>query len=302
MTYKWEKITDNAAFSPRDGAGALSLNNKMWLLGGWNPDLFKDKCVSQVWSSSNGEKWTMECDAPWEPRHIAGYAVFREHMWVIGGDVNQGHYQNDIWCSKDGINWDNVSKDIPWLNRATHHTVVFNDKLWVLGGQEVNHFLKPENPRQNNYYNDVWHTADGRNWTQVTKNIPWTPRGQIMGAVVLNNGMWLLGGGTYNPRSYNNDVWFSQNGADWRRVNRNAPWCPRQFHNTIAFDDKMWVIGGFDGMGDLNDVWYSKDGNVWTELKDTPWAARHAASVFTHNNSLYLAAGFMFNDVWRLTK
>ena len=37
MPYRWEQVTMNAAFAPRDGAGALTLNGRMYLLGGWNP-------------------------------------------------------------------------------------------------------------------------------------------------------------------------------------------------------------------------------------------------------------------------
>ena len=35
--YSWELVTDSAPFAPRDGAGALVFQNKMWLIGGWNP-------------------------------------------------------------------------------------------------------------------------------------------------------------------------------------------------------------------------------------------------------------------------
>ena len=35
--YEWCCVTENVAFAARDGAGALVFQNKMWLLGGWNP-------------------------------------------------------------------------------------------------------------------------------------------------------------------------------------------------------------------------------------------------------------------------
>jgi hypothetical protein len=31
--YRWVKVTENAAFAPRNGAGALVYKGKMWLLG-----------------------------------------------------------------------------------------------------------------------------------------------------------------------------------------------------------------------------------------------------------------------------
>jgi len=33
--YKWHCHTMDAAFEPRDGAGLLSLNGRLWMLGGW---------------------------------------------------------------------------------------------------------------------------------------------------------------------------------------------------------------------------------------------------------------------------
>ena len=35
--YRWTCVTGSAPFAPRDGAGALSFDGRMWLLGGWNP-------------------------------------------------------------------------------------------------------------------------------------------------------------------------------------------------------------------------------------------------------------------------
>ena len=34
--YEWINVTEKAAFAPRDGAGALVFDGRMWMLGGWN--------------------------------------------------------------------------------------------------------------------------------------------------------------------------------------------------------------------------------------------------------------------------
>lgn len=41
--YEWKKITMTAEFAPRDGAGAISYNGKMWMVAGNNmePDVWK---------------------------------------------------------------------------------------------------------------------------------------------------------------------------------------------------------------------------------------------------------------------
>jgi hypothetical protein len=162
--YRWQRVTLNAEFAARDGAGALVFNNRMWLLGGWNPGdkaHFPAKCNSEVWSSLDGAAWKLEVrQAPWEGRHTAGYAVYRGRMWIIGGDAIQRRYQNDVWSSVDGIHWDKEADRVPWAPRVLHYTVVFNDRIWVLGGQTLPGFA----PAAEAFFNDIWTTQDGKTW------------------------------------------------------------------------------------------------------------------------------------------
>jgi hypothetical protein len=122
--YNWVNVTNTVAFAPRDGAGALVFDGKMWLLGGWNP---RDKvnfpriCNNEVFNSQDGVHWhlvkpntfiddSFDSTADWEGRHTAGYVVYDGKMWIIGGDVNQGHYHYDVWNSTDGVKWNYVNK------------------------------------------------------------------------------------------------------------------------------------------------------------------------------------------------
>jgi hypothetical protein len=299
--YQWTHVTDSAAYNPRDGAGAAVLNGRMWLLGGWNPDVYPPySTTNEVWKSIDGAHWTFVRYAPWEQRHFFGNVIFDNKMWVVGGDPNRGHYQPDIWYSADGFNWTQATAAAPWGERCMHYTVLHDGKMWVMGGEKLPQFV-PSEPDM--HYNDVWSSTDGVNWTLVTASAAWSPRGLIGGSVEFNGRMWLLGGGTYSPRSYFNEVWSSADGVDWRLDLAAAPWAPREYHDVAVFDNKMWVLEGWNGDlgGNRNDVWYSSDGVNWTELPDTPWAPRHAASVFVFDNALWMVAGNnMERDVWRL--
>ena len=317
--YEWVNVTNSAAYAPRDGAGALVYNDKMWLIGGWNPAdaaYFPWDCSNDVWSSTDGANWTMvkpqtfrpdEFDSAndWEGRHTAGYVVHQDKMWIVGGDPLQGHYQPDVWNSSDGANWTHVNNGspTPWGQRCLQHTTAFDGKIWVMGGQTVPQYV----PGDEHFYNDVWNSTDGVNWTQVTTEGPmWEPRGQIGGNVVFNGRMWILGGGTYNTpgsptRNYYNDVWSSADGVHWDKHLDNAPWASRQYHEVAVYDGKMWGMEGWDGTSNRRDVWYSDDGVNWTEVPNTPWNPRHAASVYTYDNALWMVAGNnMERDVWKL--
>ena len=114
---------------------------------------------------------------------------------------------------------------------------------------------------------------------------------------------------------------------NWECHLEHAPWSPRQFHETAVFDGKMWAMegvlsldsndipassdivsrhpdkAGWISLQNANDVWYSADGVNWTELPNTPWVPRHAASVFVHDNALWIVAGNnMDSDVWKLVR
>jgi hypothetical protein len=302
--YRWEQVTAGAAFAPRDGAGALVFQDKMWLLGGWNPGdrvHFPRICNSEVWSSKDGKDWTLEGHAPWEGRHTAGYVVLGGKMWIVGGDANQRHYQNDVWNSADGKNWGQVTDKVPWGNRVLAYTVAHEDKIWVIGGQSLPQFA----PAAEAFYNDVWNSSDGLHWKRVLEHAPWTPRGMIGGSAVFRGKIWLLGGGTYDTpkqpqRKFYNEVWSSADGVNWERVLEQAPWHSRQYHEVAVFDDRLWVLEG-SYKGNRNDVWYSSDGVRWQELPKTPWAPRHAASVFVYDKALWMVAGNnMRSDVWKL--
>src|SRR5712692_2677339 len=98
--YTWQQVTAKAAFAPRDGAGALTFQGRMWLIGGWNPGdkkHFPRICNNEVWSSADGKDWRLDKASTflddafdpvrdWEGRHTAGYVVYKDKMWIIGGD------------------------------------------------------------------------------------------------------------------------------------------------------------------------------------------------------------------------
>jgi len=325
LNYQWVNVTTTAAYAPRDGAGALVFRDHLWLLGGWSPAdklYFPRICNNEVWSSKDGSLWTLvkpntfeddtfDSTKDWEGRHTGGYAVYKNKLWIVGGDANQGHYHDDVWNSEDGRDWTWVNKGrgVPWGPRGLHYTLVFKDKIWVMGGQTMPKMV----PSAEVFYRDVWNTMDGIDWMQVRPVEPyWPARGMIGGNVVFNGRMWILGGGTYDTpttpfRRFFGDVWSSADGVHWRHDVKVAPWPPRQYHEVAVFDDRMWVLEGSNEPGvSRNDVWYSADGVNWYELPGTPWGPRHAASVFVHANALWMLGGSdrgkMGKDVWKLAR
>ncbi len=328
MGYHWTLVTNEAAFPPRDGAGALVYQDAMWLIGGWNPeDQVTNPNIAgtnnEVWRSVDGKLWekiksnthvndSFDPAFDWEARHTAGYVVHQDNMWIVGGDSNLGHYQPDVWNSADGRTWTRVLAEVPWAPRILHYTVTHAGKIWIIGGQVVTRRVKLDvwqfkGESSEVCYNDVWNSIDGVNWTRVTEHAPWSPRGQIGGSAVMNGRIWIIGGGTYYT-DYRTDVWSSADGVEWTCHTKQAPWFPRQYHDVAVFDNRLWILEGAatDGSREAcntRDVWYSDDGEHWTELPGTPWMERHAASVFVFKDALWMVAGnHMGRDIWKLEK
>ena len=177
-----------------------------------------------------------------------------------------------------------------WSKRCSFGAVVFDNKMWVMGGYD------------GSYYNDVWSSSDGTSWNSATAG--WSKRCSF-GVVVFDNKMWVMGG--YDGSDHLNDVWYSSDGASWIKVLDNDPsdtdrWSPRANFGVVVFDNKMWVLGGYDGSY-LNDVWCSCDGKNWSQVTTPfPFSARsnHASLVF--DNKMWVMGGYdgsnYLDDVW----
>jgi hypothetical protein len=301
----WEKVTNEAPWAARDSAGELVFHNRMWLLGGYIPSLTND-----VWSSADGLNWTREADiptergidipiafvfmekiwvadidgvlfssadgkswstvtkeAPWRGRSSAGCVVFNDRIWIMGG-MKDGEFLNDIWSSADGVNWKLELPQAPWSKRQIHNTpVVLDGKIWLLGGGALGNEYHPFLA-----WNDVWCSSDGIRWEQVLDHAPWVSRIWGSSAVYLDR-MWVIGGFRSAPTWENlGDVWYSSNGADWRRLD-TAP-----------------------------SIRHSNKHNV--PLSDSVWERRHEQSVYSFAGSLWVAGGMIWplmNDVWKIT-
>ena len=298
---EWVQQASSVAWSPRDSAGEVVYDGKMWIFGGYAPHR-----VNEVWSSMNGVDWTMvTASAGWSGRNLPGSLVYDNKMWIIGGlagSTEQLASMNDVWSSPDGVNWTQATASAPWAGRGAMGTAVFNDQMWVMGG------FKADNHSDFAHYDDVWRSTDGENWERVVEHAPWGPRGMLQ-SVVFNDKMWVIGGGIYNttyPQNVEanfNDVWSTTDGINWVKE-ADAPWAARRFHASLVYDDKMWVIAGFGDNGNRNDVWFSADGVTWELAGETPWAIRHETMSLVFNDSLYMMGGFgnvLYNDVWTYT-
>ena len=62
---------------------------------------------------------------------------------------------------------------------------------------------------------------------------------------------------------YQNQTGSYATGASWSEATTAAAWPGRSAFTGLVYDNKMWVMGGYNGTTYYNDVWYSTDGVNW---------------------------------------
>ena len=293
----WARVNPLAPWGTRSGHALTVFNGKIWVLGGYGGSGAE---FNDVWCSEDGVTWiqvdTSASPEMWAPRQSHAAAVFDNKIWVLGGwAFIGGQYFSDAWYSADGAIWAKATGSAAWGKRFGVKSVSFNNKIWVLGGYAP----APGSAR----FNDAWYSEDGVSWS-LANGAAWGAgggRGQH-GAVVFNNKIWILGGYN-NSNNYLNDIWNSSDGATWIKVTNNAPWSQRGQSGAVVHDGKMWIFAGGNSVGQLKDMWYSKNGTAWTQVFDVPWGPRNGSDSVVFGGKIWVLGGFLnsgqrFGDVW----
>ena len=297
-------LEGNATWQARDSQGEVVFDDRLWVMGGWFNSL--EAPPRDVWSSHDGRSWSLVAkSAPWIHSDLAMAIAFDDKMWLMGGWYNgrlPGHSAgNEVWSSRDGVAWQRTTGTASWTPRLAAGLVEHRGRMWLLGGTE-NYYFGDERSLKN----DVWSSADGKSWKLETVAAAWSPRAYHQ-AVVLNDKIYVLGGGNYVPvHEARNDVWSSSDGVNWTRETEAAPWAPRLWFSAVVYRGRMWVLGGWSKDHDnFGDVWHSADGKTWQRLDTkTCWKARHEHSAFVFQDKLWVAGGHarpLSNEVWSLS-
>jgi len=216
--------------------------------------------------------------------------------------IPTSEFFNDVWSSRDGVNWTLLTDDAPWAGRAGLSAIVFRDEIYVMAGSVNDDPDIIGGPPTRQLFNDVWRSKDGIDWELLTGDAPWAPRAGA-DLVVKGGYIYLLGGEfgfTGFPPPYFNDVWRTRDGINWELVTESAGWSPRPGHTCDVLRARIVCFGGFGQSTDQADpfkpsnpmdIWVSRTGKHWTQISGTPWNATTPGEIKYDYDTVVAPAG-----------
>lgn len=204
------------------GHTLFSFNEKIWMIAGSGLSGFSNG----VWSSRDGEKWQKNNEAPpFTARADHSVVVFKDKMWVMGGQGNELEQFSDVWSSKDGVHWNLETSQAAFGKRYSHSSVVFDGKIWVIGG-----VVDSEDS------NEVWSSSDGKSWKLVTDSPGFTAINNVYQSAVFANKLWVA---TWGEEGVS--LWSSNDGISWQELMPEEPLFT-EVENLIVFNNALHVF------------------------------------------------------------
>jgi len=97
---------------------------------------------------------------------------------------------------------------------------------------------------------------------------------------------------------------FAELGLDWAATREYTLWSAPIRHSSVVYDNRIWILGGWNDPGFRNDVWYSTNGATWAlATPSASWCRRHSHTSVVHDGRIWVIGGYCDpgenkNDVW----
>jgi hypothetical protein len=234
---------------------AVVYKDRIWLLaarfaGEGDPINPMNNTINVLWNSGDGVQWKeVSRSLPFSDgaRLSAGFTVFQDKLRILNGYSGYPQYYDDSHTSTDGITWTRSTpvKDV-WAWAGTVQP--FADRLWIVSGYGAG---------MPNTMSSAATSMDGETWENVDLPDRLQSRGSSTLTVHAGN-LWTIGGSLWVGENIEllSDVWRSADGREWVQVDSDAPFAGRSGHKAFSFKGRLWVHGGADSSGPLNDLWY----------------------------------------------
>jgi hypothetical protein len=264
MPLGWHQFTTSAPFYFPELPVVLNFKTDIWVMASY--------FMNTVYHSFDGANWIPSVGyVPWQTRSYSAGIVFKDKMWLMGGQGTNGPYLNDVWSTPDGVTWAQETSGAQWPARRSFgcFTLPGKDKIYIIGGLDSN----------GNSLTDVWSSPDGKTWSLETSTAFQTGR-SAFGMVTYGDAAWVLGGLTGGDETKGkpvNEVWYSANGTSWNILS-GVTWKARSYPVVGALTNGIYLSGGLDASGngiyDMNRMapdkkWTIQKGFQFKDIRNT---------------------------------
>ena len=161
----WVLVTMNAPWKKRLRHQAVSLNGRIYVVGGSDGLSY----IRDVWSSADGKNWVQEVmdDFYWNARGSHQVVSHHGNLYLLAGVIRTYNpyvwpIKKDVWVSANGRNWAQKT-DISGMVRFAHQAVSHRGRIYVMGGVRDG----GGGGAANNTLRDVWSSTNGDRWHRV---------------------------------------------------------------------------------------------------------------------------------------
>lgn len=293
-----------------DGVSVASNHDTLFVLGGWRTGPTVTDSIS--YSVDAGVTWFGYTGAL--PFAVHSFAFVRSPdgwFYVLGGDAySTTTQQKSVYRSRDFVNWTLMTSDYGGGVRILGSAWAddFGNIYWAGGQSGIN----------SGGLNDIWKSTNGgTTWTQVASGIS-VGGNSFLGQNISNTGVYfngriyIVGGGVYDEATPANFTYtkkvYSAALADltkWKAENDLPFLGGRQYNSVSVWDGKIWSVGGYNGVANVDSVGYMNAAGTWTLFTapvGTNPSASHAAGLGVHNDRLFYVMGNTTNKCFMLSR
>ncbi len=142
----------------------------------------------------------------------------------------------------------------------------------------------------------VWVSGDGKSWDK-TGLVDILRNQAFLDYIEFNGAVYALGtfSGSISDHILSSQIARTTDMKTWEILAKESNLPKRFFYHPFVFQNKIWIIGGNDGLTVYNDAWNSSDGVHWEKVADElAFSARHSQQFVVNNDKIYMFS----NDVW----
>ena len=252
------------------GAALAELGGTLYLSGGLDSS---NTFLNTVWRSvDGGANWVEAGTFSPDGRYLHSMVSYNDKLYIIGGSLPALASSGEVLSSSDGVTWNEAGTiETAGTGGYGRAVAVHNNTLFIIGGQT---FDGGGNTRV--FTDSFAIDKDGTIHTLTVSNN--LPAYGYAAAVSFKGTIYRIGGENADGDPQN-DIWSSADGQNWTRLENFRVRIGS--YQALVHGEGIYVLGGYNGGGGYNRVWYSTNATDWEELSNMPGARYwYAATVY----------------------